>query len=301
VHFDNYYTSIPLFLELDNMRILANGTVRTNRKGLCKKVTITKGEERQLKANPGFTRYASCGKLTYVAWFDKRPVHMLSNCYQPWAEDSVVQHWFPAKKGEESQSINGKVLKEISIPPAVSGHNKHMGGVDRFDQYRSHLKLEVRSRKFWHPMFWFIIEAALVNSWVLYKCTCELAGMTLKYTHFTFRKSITLALAAEWESMKCTNRPKIEPGSPNTIMKTASQKQVRVHLKQVIKENRFSTPDRHIAYLEKIPVKEGWKKNFRQLLSQQCKTHLTSKWCRSCAAPLCVGKCFSQYHSNPDL
>jgi hypothetical protein len=28
---------------------------------------------------------------------------------------------------------------------------------------------------FWHPLFWFIIEAALVSVWLLYKATCELA------------------------------------------------------------------------------------------------------------------------------
>jgi len=29
------------------------------------------------------------------------------------------------------------------------------------------VKIELRSRKFWHPLFWFIIEAVLINAWLL--------------------------------------------------------------------------------------------------------------------------------------
>ena len=51
VYMDNYYTGIPLFRELEKMDILSTGTVRTNRKGLDKAVTMKKSEEKQLKKN----------------------------------------------------------------------------------------------------------------------------------------------------------------------------------------------------------------------------------------------------------
>ena len=105
--------------------------------------------------------------MVYCAWFDKRPVHVLSNCYLPSAADSFVAHWYPALPNELG-SINGKIQREVFIPPIVKMYNQHMGGVDTFDQYRSYIKLDLRSRKYWHCMFWFIIEPALVNAWVLY-------------------------------------------------------------------------------------------------------------------------------------
>ena len=71
VYMDNYYTGIPLFRELEKMDILSTGTVRTNRKGLDKAVTMKKSEEKQLKKKPGTTRYSSNGNLVYAAWFDK--------------------------------------------------------------------------------------------------------------------------------------------------------------------------------------------------------------------------------------
>ena len=98
-----------------------------------------------------------------MAWFDKRPVHMLPYQYQP--DDAgltTVEHWYPAKKGEEGYP--GKIRKIINYPPIVYFYNLYMGAVDLFDQFRQYIKLELRSRKFWHPLFWFIIESVLVNS-----------------------------------------------------------------------------------------------------------------------------------------
>jgi hypothetical protein len=166
VHMDNFYTSIPLLNHLQTFQIWACGTIRTNRKGLCPIVSMKKAEETALKKNPGTIRYASYGSLCYIAWFAKRPVHILTNCYLPVSDDgsaSTVQHWFK-EKGE-------KVQKEIAQPPAVKQYNLYMGAVDLYDQYRSYVQLDLRSFKFWHPLFWLVVESALVNSWLLYKAT----------------------------------------------------------------------------------------------------------------------------------
>jgi hypothetical protein len=107
---------------LKKSNILTAGTIRTNRKGLCKDVTIKKAEESQLKKTPGFTRFASHGSMCNVAWMDKRPVHMLTNTYQP-VRDKVVQHWYAAKVNEAG-ARNGKVQREVPIPPAVQYKDK---------------------------------------------------------------------------------------------------------------------------------------------------------------------------------
>jgi hypothetical protein len=67
------------------------------------------------------------------------------------------------------------VKKEISISPIVRWYREWMGGVDRFDQYRAYIRLEMRTGKFWFPMIWFLLESALVNAWIVYKATQELA------------------------------------------------------------------------------------------------------------------------------
>jgi Transposase IS4 len=278
------------------MNIRICGTIRTNRKGLCSDVIIRKGQENQLKKEPGFTRYSSCDEISFVAWFDKRPVHLLTNAYQP-VGDMTVEHWYPAK-ADEAGATNGKIKRAVPIPPAIHYYNQNMGGVDTFDQYRSYIKLELKSNKFWHPMMWFVFESALVNSWVLYKATMEQAGLKCEYTHFSFRKAIALAMASEWESWGCS--PKVAIESPGKIMRENHVRTARQRFHADSNSTRFSCPNKHLMYKEKIPAKEGSKYTIRQVQCSFCKTSRTIYWCKECRVPLCAinSDCFIQYHTR---
>jgi hypothetical protein len=294
---DNYYSSIPLFVTLSKMLIWATGTIRVNRKGLCREVTIKKNEETKLKKTPGYSRWSSYGALCYLAWFDKRPVHLLSYQYQP--DDAgltTVEHWYQAKKGEEGYP--GKIRKEINCPPIVKFYNLFMGAVDLFDQFRQYIKLELRSRKFWHCIFWFVIESALVNSWVLYKATRQAANLPMEYDHLEFRRYIAFALAAEWEGMGCQYNP-CGLASPTKQLRE-TKKGRRVSLKKnICNLERAFDINRHIDFDSFIPKAEGAKAKYRQVLCRQCKEHRTSRWCSSCKVPLCKGKCFLAFHASP--
>jgi hypothetical protein len=138
--------------------------------------------------------------MSFTGWFDKRPVHVLSNCYPPnptgEEHQAIVKRWYDARKGEEGATPHGKISTEIFIPMCILFYHMFMGAVDVFVQFRSYIKLELRSGKYWHPILWFILESALVNVWVLYKATREAAGLAPEFTHLEFRISIALALAA---------------------------------------------------------------------------------------------------------
>ena len=216
---------------------------------------------------------------------------MLTNCHPPMGDDSV-EHWFPARPGEVAQTKSGKILKLISICPIVKWYRKFMGAVDRFHQFRWYIKLEMRTGKFWHMMFWFIIESALVNSYILYKVTREAALVPVQYSHLEFRIAIVLSLVAEWESMGCVFDPKKDPtvvvASPNSKLKAATVKSTSFGSDS---KKRFESGDLHSSYLEKMPMLDGLqaKGTFRQFrcLRKGCKSR-TSFWCRACSAPLCV-------------
>jgi hypothetical protein len=291
VHMDNWFTSIPLFNDLAKMEIWSCGTIRVNRKGLCPMVTMTKKDEKALKKSPGTTRWASYGYLCYISWYAKRAVHVLTNCYQPIADDEsgTIKHWF-TDKGE-------KVQREISRPPAVKYYNMYMGAVDMYDQYRSYIKLDLRSRKFWHPLFWLIVESALVNAWLVYKASRELALLPLEYTMFTFRKSVALALVSEWETVGCRHRTSQQ--SPTKKMQTKTI--ARYHLKKVVQMEgtRFSSPDHHFSYLAQLPLPPDSSLKKRQMRCRQCKNKRTTYWCKECEQPLCRAPCFLLYHTKP--
>jgi hypothetical protein len=296
VYMDNFYTSIPVFTQLARMLIWSTGTIRTNRKYLDKEVTIKKADELRIKKLPlGFQRYSSSGPLLYLAWYDKRPVHMLTNCHTN-DQNTSITHWYDAKKGKEG-AVNGKIQREVPIPDVLTGYRANMGAVDTFDQYRSYIRLEMRSSKYWHPMWWFILESALVNSWVLYKETRTAAGLPLTFDHFQFRKSIALALAAQWESMGCASREALSPGNSFKSVHFRTAKNKHRSIIDEVENGRFSSADHHISACCRIPAKEGSSVKYRQLYCVHCKTARTVYWCQICRAPLCKTVCFLQFHS----
>jgi hypothetical protein len=266
-------------------------------------------EHAQLKKNPGFHRFSSYGSMCFVGWFDKRPVHVLSNCYPPTPSEeehlAVVKRWHDAKKGEEGATLHGKIRREVFIPMCILFYNLYMGAVDTFDQFRSYINLELKSGKFWHPMMWFIFESALVNAWVLYKSTKTAAGLPVEYTHLEFRIAIALALAAEWEAQGCVNRAGLLQ-SPHSEYTNQPAKKARRTLQCWFNtSNRGEQADcnRHFESLEKIPLLQGAKNagDHRLMKCQQCKSRRTTVWCRICAAPPCQkagSTCFADFHKN---
>ena len=72
---DNWYTSVPLFLE--RRAILACGTVRSNRKFLPKEI-VGKQHEQVKRLKRGDSLFCQGGNLVCCTWKDKKPVHLLS-------------------------------------------------------------------------------------------------------------------------------------------------------------------------------------------------------------------------------
>jgi hypothetical protein len=293
VHMDNYFTSIPLFNDLASQGTWCCGTMRSNRRGVCPAVVMKKTEEAALKKNPGTIRYASYGSLCLLSWFAKRAVLVLTNCYSPQIADETdsILHWFTED--------GSKVQRNIPRPPAIKYYNHYMGAVDLYDQYRSYVQMDVRTRKFWHVLFWLVIESALINSWILYKATRENAHLAVKYTFFTFRKSIALALVAEWEKMGCRQATPCEL-SPQQILKVKSHVRTHLHSANRREQTRFSSADKHYSHMAKIPCAPDakWK---RQLKCIQCKVSKTIWMCTECGAiPLCKDTCFFIYHTKPE-
>jgi len=56
----------------------------------------------------------------------------------------------------------------VNCPVAVAQYTSRMGGVDRFDQRRELYSVSRRSRRWWLRIFYFMLDAALVNAHILY-------------------------------------------------------------------------------------------------------------------------------------
>ncbi|GFO21829.1 PiggyBac transposable element-derived protein 4-like [Plakobranchus ocellatus] len=64
----------------------------------------------------------------------------------------------------------------------------HMGGVDRADMLCGSYGLSWKSKKWWHRVFFGLIDRTLVNAYIVYRQICE------NKTRLNFRREVPLAL-----------------------------------------------------------------------------------------------------------
>ena len=57
----------------------------------------------------------------------------------------------------------------MPCPEAIISYNKFMGGVDRGNQLRGYYSCRMKSRKFYKYFFYFLLDVAITNAFVLYK------------------------------------------------------------------------------------------------------------------------------------
>ena len=97
-------------------------------------------------------------KETVLAWQDKRIVYMLTTYY-----DSSTQQVQRKNRKHE--------IEEIAKPIAIIEYTKHMGAVDRFDHYCRSYAFTRKSLKWWRKTFFWLLDVAVVNSFILYNET----------------------------------------------------------------------------------------------------------------------------------
>ena len=96
------------------------------------------------------------GKVVTSAWLDRKMVMVMSTNSQP-SMGTVLR-----RKADGSR-------QPFPCPQAIISYNQHMGGVDRGDQLRGYCKCRVKSRKFYKYIFYFLLDVAVTNAFVLHQ------------------------------------------------------------------------------------------------------------------------------------
>ena len=134
---------------LRSEHILACGTIRSSRKDfpqLCGDKSLKRGE---------FDYRSTPSGITVFKWHDTKPVHLISNYHD--VENSTVQR--KNKKG---------IKLTVTCPSVVTDYNKHMGGVDKHDMMKQLYGSDRKSKKWWHRLFFGLLDMAIVNSYIVY-------------------------------------------------------------------------------------------------------------------------------------
>ena len=144
---DNWYSSPTLFHHLQGRRTYAVGTVRPTRKWMPRpQLQVRRKGDVAIRSSP-------TGQLA-LAWMDKKQVNMLSTFH----------------RGRETVTLPPNHRGEERIKPlVVHDYNRGMKGVDLSDQMASSYETPRKCKKWYHNLFFHLVDMALVNAHLVYQ------------------------------------------------------------------------------------------------------------------------------------
>lgn len=75
--------------------------------------------------------------------------------------------------------------KNVPFTPIHLAYTTYMRGVDVCDHLRGVYSFQIPSKKWWHKLFFFLVDRAMVNSWMLHKYfACYTSNSHLSHLDF---------------------------------------------------------------------------------------------------------------------
>jgi len=153
LYMDNLFASSRVLVEMLRMRTYGCGTCRKGKglpafmeRGTCK---LTEPGTSIVVQGPNY--------LTGVAWFDSGVATALSTAHDGF-EATVKRKVKGHKDRLERKTVD-----------VFEAYNAHMGAVDQADQMRAYITARLRAFKWWHPVFYWILDSACINAFALWK------------------------------------------------------------------------------------------------------------------------------------
>jgi hypothetical protein len=155
----NFFTSVGPFMELKNVGIYATGTMRSNRVGLPLELKNTRAFSRVPQGTLEWCMHES-RTISCVLWKDKKPVLLISTHAMPIG--------YPCEPVITVPRRNGPIHEDIHTSPVHHEYTTRMLGVDVVNQLRASYTSQIRSHKWWHQIWHFLLDLAEVNMFILY-------------------------------------------------------------------------------------------------------------------------------------
>ena len=92
-------------------------------------------------------------EIASVRWFDNRAVTLIST-FVGCEPISEVRRW----------NSRSKTYENVACPNIVAVYNRHMGGVDLMDSLIGLYRIKIRSKKWYHRLFYHFVDTAMVNA-----------------------------------------------------------------------------------------------------------------------------------------
>lgn len=198
------------------------------------------------------------GGLIVVRWVDNSVVSMSSNIHGTEPVSTVRRF-----------SQQQKKFIQVPRPAIIANYNKHMGGVDRMDEDIARYRVGIRGKKWWWPIFTWLLDVAINNAWVLSKKS----GST--YTKLEFKREIASTYISKFG----------QPGKPGG---RPSKSKTSISNARISDELRY---DQMNHWVIEVPNKKR-----RRCAGENCKSHVRTM-CMKCDLGLCI-PCFRVFHEK---
>jgi len=215
---DNYFTSVKLTVDLAALGTYATGTVMSNRVGLPKALSQRKIFAAEPQGTVAWRMHAS-RRISCVVWVDRKHVLLLSSFHTPLPPPGEDWPTVPRRRGGEE--------KQVVTSPVLKGYIEFMRGVDVHDQMRGAYTSQVRSPKWWHRVFFFLLDTAVLNSYILYKAMSERLVQNA-IPRVDFQLLLAEALCKPWVMRRgCVSHFCLAAPAVHSLVKTAKRKKCR--------------------------------------------------------------------------
>jgi len=282
VYFDNYFNSPDLQLFLAKRGILSLGTVRFNRVSQCIMMTDAELKKRGRGAFAEKVAVVDDIQIAAVRWLDNKPVNFLSTLIgsRPVGQ---VRRW----------STKLSTYQQIQCPGIVPVYNRHMGGVDLLDSLVGLYRTRIRSKKWYHRIFFHFMDVVIVNSWLLYKRMNQAQDSSLAQKPMRlleFKEKVAEALCRLGKDLTQTRKRGRPAAADVSIEQPSSSKKRKIAVPQPSSDIRHD----NVGHWPK------WSPGRLNCRRTGC-TGTTRVICTKCKIGLCFNKnqdCFALYHSE---
>jgi Transposase IS4 len=179
LYLDNYYSSFPLFDKMKDMGVYCLGTFRRDR--IPTNLRVIWSYEQMNKWEKGVFEWTVSDDKLVVALKDNGCVIFGTNHQQGLNLQTSIR----------KDRAGNQVMYQW--PSIVNEYNDWMGGVDILDQRRSYYTAVTRkNRVWWKKIFYFLIEVATINCWILSTFHQTGTGTYLEFKVHLIRQLIEL-------------------------------------------------------------------------------------------------------------
>lgn len=271
---DNWYTSLQLMANLHKRGILPLGTIQLRR---APNINISKKDLEKKQRGYCSEKIVSVHdvQLSVTNWVDNKAVSLCSS-FVGKEPMGVVKRYSKQQKSRV----------DVPCPKAVTIYNKNMGGVDLLDAMLGFYRIKIRSKKWYHRLFFHFIDLCCVNSWLLWRRVMKQKGDEIYMPLLDFKLAIADVLMHKDCKVYTPTRKRGRPMNQDVEAIKRGKSKRRIELPPVeVSGDRFNHwPD--------------WRSDRQRCKMEGCKLK-SQVMCEKCGCYLCFNKdrnCFKMFH-----